>query len=81
MAVWQLVNDPGTWDPSGDPVPEGVRRVALHVAAELYKAGSAPGGEYQLDAYTTVPAVITSNVVRKYGAVLAPWARVTGMVG
>jgi hypothetical protein len=80
MAVAQVVADPG-WDPAGDPVPEGVRRVTLMVAAEILKAGQAPGGEYQLDAYAVVPATVTSNLVRKYQALLAPWANLGGMVG
>jgi hypothetical protein len=82
-AVWPVVADPG-WDPDAVPpvpVPEGVHRASLLIGAEIYKAGNSPGGEYQLDAYGSVPAFVTSNLVRKYGAMLAPWARVAAMVG
>ena len=79
-AIYQVVVDPG-WDNSTVLVPEGVHRVALMVGAEIYRAGSAPGGEYQLDAYATTPATVTSRLLMKYGAMLSMWRGGAGMVG
>jgi hypothetical protein len=83
MVVWSVVDDPG-WDTGADPAnppPAGIHRATLMIAAEVYKAGAAPGGEYQLDAYTVAPMGLTSNLVRKYGALLAPWRSAGSQVG
>jgi Tol biopolymer transport system component len=62
-------------------VPDAVMTVTLYVAAELYKAGQGIDGTLQVDWTQTVPASISSVLVRRYSALLAPWANLSGMVG
>jgi hypothetical protein len=81
MVVWTVVDDPGWNTIGGTPVPSGIHQATLMIGAEIYKAGAAPGGEYQLDAYAVAPVGLTSNLVRKYGALLAPWRSAGSQVG
>jgi hypothetical protein len=71
-------------DSEGDPlgaVPDAVATVVLYVAAELYKAGTGIDGTLQVDWTQQVPANITSVIVKRYGALLAPWISIGGLVG
>ena len=71
-------------DSEGEPlagVPDAVVTVVLYVAAEVYKAGQGIDGTLQVDWAQSVPASITSVLVRRYSALLAPWANLPGMVG
>jgi hypothetical protein len=71
-------------DSEGDPlpaVPDAVVTVVLYVAAELYKAGTGVDGTLQVDWTQQVPANITSVIVKRYGALLAPWISINGLVG
>lgn len=71
-------------DDQGDPlpaVPDAVLTVCLMVAAEVYKAGTGVDGSLQVDWTQQVPATVSSVIVRRYSALLAPWANVAGMVG
>lgn len=71
-------------DDEGEPllaVPDAVVTVVLYVAAELYKAGTGVDGTLQVDWTQQVPANITSVIVKRYGALLAPWVSVDGLVG
>ena len=74
----QLVDSDGVPLPA---VPDAVITVTLYVAAEIYKAGLGIDGTLQVDWTQTVPATITSVLVRRYGALLAPWVSVGGLVG
>lgn len=71
-------------DSEGEPlvsVPEAVATVTLYVAAEVYKAGTGIDGTLQVDWTQQVPANITSVIVKRYGALLAPWIAIGGLVG
>lgn len=71
-------------DDEGEPlvsVPDAVITVTLYVAAELYKAGVGVDGTLQVDWTQQVPANITSVIVKRYGALLAPWVSIDGLVG
>jgi hypothetical protein len=71
-------------DSEGEPlgaVPDAVLTVTLYVAAELYKAGTGIDGTLQVDWTQQVPANITSVIVKRYGALLAPWISISGLVG
>ncbi len=62
-------------------VPDAVITVTLYVAAELYKAGTGVDGTLQVDWTQQVPANINSVIVKRYGALLAPWVSIGGLVG
>lgn len=71
-------------DDEGDPlpaVPDAVATVVLYVAAEVYKAGTGVDGTLQVDWTQQVPANITSVIVKRYGALLAPWVSIGGLLG
>jgi hypothetical protein len=70
-----------TVDPDTGPAP-GAWLAALLIAADLYRASSSiEGGSYALDGSITFPTNVTSNLVRRYAALLAPTPAPTGMVG
>jgi hypothetical protein len=62
-------------------VPDAIRTVTLMVAGEVYKAGVGVDGSMVSDFLQQSPAFITSNLLRRYGALLAPWLNVGGLVG
>lgn len=62
-------------------VPEAVATVVLYVAAEIYKAGKGVDGSFQVDWTSQVTVAITSVLVKRYGAILAPWLSIGGVVG
>jgi hypothetical protein len=69
-----------TIDPTTGPGPN-VWAAALFIAADLYRAGVSLDGTYTPDGMFSVPASVSSNLVRKYGALLAPNVATGGMVG
>lgn len=69
----------GTVDPAF-VWPDYVRRAGLMAAADVYKAGAAPGGGYAMDEFTTVEFRVTSNWLRKYEALYNPHRAIGGMV-
>ena len=79
VAVAALV-DP--FDPVVGEWPPGPSAAALAAAGDVWKSFAAPGGGYQLDdSYATNVYQITSNVLRRYTALLNPNRAVGGMVG
>ena len=71
-------------DSEGEPllaVPDAVLTVCLMVAGEVYKAGQGVDGSLQVDWTSQVPATVSSVIVRRYGALLAPWTAIGGLVG
>lgn len=79
-AVGAVVDPLDTSDPTA-VWPDAVRLVGLEVAAEQYKAASAPGGGFQMDEFTTSGFHLTGTQLRKYEPVLAPFRAIGGMVG
>jgi hypothetical protein len=69
-----------TIDPTVGPGPN-VWLAALFIAADLYRAGVSLDGTYSPDGMFSVPASVSSNLVRRYSALLAPVAATGGMVG
>ena len=61
-------------------MPAAVQQATLGVAADLYRS-STGGGSIDVELLTSLPATTTSQMVRKYSALLVPWAVAGGMIG
>ena len=80
-AAVEAVVDPLDPDDVAAVWPDEIRLVALDVAAEHYKAASAPGGGFQMDEFIAANWRLTGTQLRKYEPVLAAHRAVGGMVG
>ena len=53
----------------------------LGIAVDLYQARTAAGGESVALDFTPGPYRVSSAIIKRYSALLAPYMKVTGMVG
>jgi hypothetical protein len=64
------------------PTPPAVVEAALAIGAEIYKSSEAIGGTYQLADFTPAAGFrLSSNLMRRVDALLAPYADTAGMIG
>ena len=63
----------------GDHYPE--KEAALGIAVDLYQARTAAGGESVALDFTPGPYRVSSHILKRYSALLAPFMNVNGMVG
>lgn len=73
----QLLTDDTTH--GHDHYPE--KEAALGIAVDLYQARTAAGGESVALDFTPGPYRVSSAILKRYSALLAPWMAKTGMVG
>lgn len=74
----QLLTDEDT-HAHADHYPE--KEAALGIAVDLYQARTAAGGESVALDFTPGPYRVSSAIIKRYSALLAPWMAKTGMVG
>lgn len=63
----------------GNHYPE--KEAALGIAVDLYQARTAAGGESVALDFTPGPYRVSSALLKRYSALLAPYMKVNGMVG
>ena len=63
----------------GDHYPE--KEAALGIAVDLWQARTAAGGESVALDFTPGPYRVSSAIIKRYSALLAPYMKMTGWVG
>jgi hypothetical protein len=57
------------------------KEAGLGIAVDVYQARTAAGGESVALDFTPGPYRVSSALIKRYSALLAPYMKVTGMVG